>query len=110
MLMWKEMINFRWGEKGLIFNGRKGLIQSNLVNMNSMGPSKKVHIKRNFTLTVARCMGVIVPGDFKVVRIKSYFALNVFVLTRFHSSQRRERVNPKSCKQRHGMKGSGEGR
>ena len=52
--------------------------------MNSTGPSKKVHIKRNFTLTVARCMGVIIPGDFKVVHIKRYFALNVFVLTRFH--------------------------
>ena len=32
------------------------VLQSNLVNMNSTGPSKKVHIKRNFTLTVARCM------------------------------------------------------
>ena len=51
--------------------------------MNSMGPSKKVHIKRNF-LTVARCMCVIMPGDFKVVHIKRFFALNVFVLTRFH--------------------------
>ena len=59
-------------------------IQSNLVNMNSTGPSKKVHIKRNFTLTEARCMGVIVPGDFKVVHIKRDFALNVFILTRFH--------------------------
>ena len=29
-------------------------------------------------------MGVIIPGDFKVVHIKRYFALNVFVLTRFH--------------------------
>ena len=29
-------------------------------------------------------MGVIIPGDFKVVRIKRYFTLNVFVLTRFH--------------------------
>ena len=55
--------------------------------MNSTGPSKKVHIKRNFTLTVARCMGVIVPGDFKVVRIKRDFALNVFVLTRFHCTR-----------------------
>ena len=54
-------------------------VQSNLVNMNSTGPSKKVHIKRNFTLTVARCMGVIVPGDFK-----RDFALNVFILTRCH--------------------------
>ena len=52
--------------------------------MNSTGSSKKVHIKRNFTLTVARCMGVIIPGDFKVVHIKRDFALNVFVLTRFH--------------------------
>ena len=55
--------------------------------MNSMGPSKKVHIKRNFTLTVARYMGVMIPGDFKVVHIKRYFALNVFVLTRFHCIQ-----------------------
>ena len=59
-------------------------LQLNLVNMNSTGPSKKVHIKRNFTLTVARSMGVIIPGDFKVVHIKKYFALNVFVLMRFH--------------------------
>ena len=51
-------------------------------------PSKKVHIKRNFTLTVARCMGVIIPGDFKVVHTKRYFALNVFVLTRFHCTLR----------------------
>ena len=29
-------------------------------------------------------MGVIIPGDFKVVHTKRYFALNVFVLTRFH--------------------------
>ena len=29
-------------------------------------------------------MGVIIPGDFKVVHIKRYFTLNVFVLTRFH--------------------------
>ena len=62
----------------------KSGVQSNLVNMNSTGPSIKVHIKRNFTLTVARCMGVIIPGDFKVVHIKRYFVLNVFVLTRFH--------------------------
>ena len=60
------------------------LIQSNLVNMNIMGPSNKVHIKRNFTLTVVRCMGVIIHGDFKVVHIKRDFALNVFVLMRFH--------------------------
>ena len=60
------------------------LLQSNLVNTNSTGPSKKVHIKRNFTLTVARCMGVIIPGDFKVVHTKRYFTLNVFVSTRFH--------------------------
>ena len=61
-------------------------VQSNLVNTNSTGPSKKVHIKRNFTLTVARCMGVIIPGDFKVVYIKRYFTLNGFVLMRFHCS------------------------
>ena len=29
-------------------------------------------------------MDVIIPGDFKVVHIKRYFALNVFVLMRFH--------------------------
>ena len=58
-------------------------LQSNLVNINSK-PSKKVHIKRNFTLTVARCMGVMIPGDIKVVHINRYFDLNVFVLTRFH--------------------------
>ena len=29
-------------------------------------------------------MGVIIPGDFKVVHIKRDFALNVFVLTKFH--------------------------
>ena len=29
-------------------------------------------------------MCVIIPGDFKVVHIKRFFALNVFVLTRFH--------------------------
>ena len=50
--------------------------------MNSTGPSKKVHIKRNFT--VARYMDVIIPGNFKVVHIKTNFGLNVFVLTRFH--------------------------
>ena len=55
-----------------------------VVNMNSTGPPKKVHIKRNFTLTVARCIGVIIHGDFKVVHIKRYFALNVIVLTRFY--------------------------
>ena len=54
--------------------------------MNSTGPSRKGHIERNFTLTVARCMGVIISGDFKVVHIKRFFALNVFVLTRFHCS------------------------
>ena len=52
--------------------------------MNSTGPSKNVHIKRNFALTVARCRDVIIPEDFKVVRIKRDFALNVFILTRFH--------------------------
>ena len=29
-------------------------------------------------------MGVIIAGDFKVVHIKRYFVLNVFVLMRFH--------------------------
>ena len=32
-------------------------------------------------------MGVIVPGDFIVVHIKRDFALNVFVLTRFHCTR-----------------------
>ena len=38
---------------------------------------KKVHIKRNVSLTVARCM--VIPGDFKVVRIKRDFVLHAFV-------------------------------
>ena len=29
-------------------------------------------------------MGVVIPGDFKVVHSKRFFALNVFVLMRFH--------------------------
>ena len=29
--------------------------------------------KRNFTLTVASCISVIMPGDLKVVRIKQVF-------------------------------------
>ena len=29
-------------------------------------------------------MGVIIPGDFKVVHTKRYYALNVFVIRRFH--------------------------
>ena len=41
-------------------------LQSNLVNMNSTGP--KVHIKRNFTLTVARCMGVLGISKWFILR------------------------------------------
>ena len=41
------------------------ILQSNLVNMNSRGPHKNVHIKRNFTITVASCISVIMPGDFQ---------------------------------------------
>ena len=52
--------------------------------MNSRGPSKNVHIIRNFTLTVASCVSVIMPVDFKVVCFNRYFTLTVFVLTRFH--------------------------
>ena len=37
--------------------------------MNSRGQSKNVHIIRNFTLTVASYISVIMPGDFKVVRL-----------------------------------------
>ena len=59
-------------------------IQWNLINMNSRGPSKNVHIIRNFTLTVASYISVIMPGDFNVVRFNRYFTLTVFVLTRFH--------------------------
>ena len=44
--------------------------------MNSRGPSKNVHINRNFTITVASCISVIMPGDFKVVRIKQVFRFN----------------------------------
>ena len=48
--------------------------QSNLVNMNSRGPSKLFILKRNFTIT--SCISVIMPGDFKVVRIKQVFHFN----------------------------------
>ena len=61
-------------------------LQWNLVNMNSRGPSKNVHFIRDFTLTVASCISFIVSGDFKVVCIKQYFTLTMFVLTRFHCS------------------------
>ena len=37
-------------------------------------------------------MGVIIPGDFKVVHIKRYFTLNVFVLTRFHCTYHYDEV------------------
>ena len=37
-----------------------------LVNMSLRGPSKSIRISRNFTLTVASCISVIMPGDFKV--------------------------------------------
>ena len=56
--------NFCWFLKFFLYF-KTAYIQSNLVNMNSTGPSKKVYIKRNFTLTVARCMGVIIPGNFQ---------------------------------------------
>ena len=48
------------------------IIQWNLVNMNS----RNVHIIRNFTLTVASCVSVIMPGDFKVVCIKQVSHFN----------------------------------
>ena len=41
--------------------------------MNFRVPLKNVHIIRNFTLTVASCISVIMPGDFKVVCIKQVF-------------------------------------
>ena len=44
-------------------------VMRNLVNMNSMGPSKIFIIIRNFTLTVASCISVIMSGNFKVVHI-----------------------------------------
>ena len=40
------------------------------------GTIKNVHIIRNFTLTVASCISVIMPGDFKVVCIKQMFHFN----------------------------------
>ena len=40
------------------------------------GTIKNVHIKRNFTITVASCISVIMPGDFKVVCIKQVFCFN----------------------------------
>ena len=52
--------------------------------MNSRGPSK-VHIIRNFTLTVASCISVIMPEDFKVACIKQVFHFNsVHILTPSH--------------------------
>ena len=51
-------------------------VQWNLVNMNSRGPSKILHINRNFTITVASCISPIMPGDLKVVRIKQVFRFN----------------------------------
>ena len=44
--------------------------------MNIYGTIKNVHIIRNFTLTVASCISVIMPGDFKVVCIKQVFHFN----------------------------------
>ena len=56
-----------------------------LININSRGPSKMfIIIIRNFTLTVASCINVIMPGDFKVVHFNRYFALTVFILMTFH--------------------------
>ena len=42
-------------------------------------------------------MCVIIPGDFKVVHIKRFFALNVFVLMRFHCnliSSKQQQIAP----------------
>ena len=52
-------------------------LQWNLINMNSRGPSEKVHFKRNFTLSVAICMGVIMLRDLKVVHIKQVVRFNL---------------------------------
>ena len=52
-------------------------VQWNLISVNSRGPSEKVHLhKRNFTISVAICMGVIMLGDLKVVHIKQVFHFN----------------------------------
>ena len=45
--------------------------------MNSRGPSEKVHFKRNFTISVAICMGVIMLGDLKLVHIKQVVRFNL---------------------------------
>ena len=51
----------------------KDILQWNLISVNSRGPSEKVHYKRNFTVSVAICTGVIMLRDFKVVHIKKVF-------------------------------------
>ena len=51
-------------------------IHWNLSVMNFRGLSKNVHVSRNFTLTVASCISVIMPGNFKAVCIKQVFHFN----------------------------------
>ena len=56
--------------------------------MNSRGPSNIVHISRNFTLTVASCIGVKEPGAIKEVYIAGL--LTVFILMRFYCSYEKD--------------------
>ena len=44
--------------------------------MNSRGPSKIVHINRNFTY-IASCISVIMRGDFKVVHISRFNSVHI---------------------------------
>ena len=46
-------------------------VQWNLANMNSREPSRNF-ISRNFTITVACRISVIMPGNFRVVCIKRF--------------------------------------
>ena len=41
-----------------------------------LNETKNVHIIRNFTPTVASCISIIMPGNFKVVCIKQVFHFN----------------------------------
>ena len=50
-------------------------IQWNLVNMSGGGGSKIVHIKRNFN-SISTGLGVLMPGDLKVVHIKQVLHIN----------------------------------
>ena len=91
---WRVSVSVPCGDEGVVWRPALGyvvswaqstphpaasaiFIQWSLISMISGGggggggPSN--HISRNFTLTVASCISVIMPGDFKVVCIKQVF-------------------------------------